>query len=163
MEEKVRKHIFIVGDDRVFTQMLDYIFTKDVMYRFLDYSSGEDCIKNLHLKPEIIIIDYTLPGINGYDALLQIKESNPECYVIMLVDKEYRKMPSELLKAGASDYIIKNDRLVNEIVRKIEVFLEKEKTRNIPAISSSLTPVMKAVGFVLLIILLLSIGFYYYL
>lgn len=166
MQEKDHKHIFIIGRDEMFTQLLDYIFTKHTKYRFIDFCSGEDCLKKIDLKPDLVIIDYSLPGMNGYDALLQVKDSCPDCDVIVLIEAEYKKLPAELLRAGASDYIIKSETLVADVILKLEYFLQKqnktEENIEVPVRQSGVNPVMKVVGLTILFLILVSLGVYYY-
>ena len=74
MLEEKHKHIFIVDDNEMYSTMLSYTLSKDNIYKFVSFKSGEECIKNLYLNPEIIILDYGLLGMDGYDTLLKIKK-----------------------------------------------------------------------------------------
>jgi DNA-binding NarL/FixJ family response regulator len=166
MKEKAHKNIFIIGRDEVFTQLLDYIFTKHIKYRFLDFCSGEDCLEKLSLKPDLVIIDYSLPGINGYDTLLQVKDDCPDCDVVVLVDPTFKKMPAELLKAGASDYIIKSETLIADIILKMDYYLPRKKVvadeQEKLVEKQRIHPVLKVVGYTILFLILISAGLYYY-
>src|SRR3954469_17172291 len=101
------KHIFIVEDNELYSVMLDYILSKDSIFNFVSFSSGEECIKNLYLNPDIIILDYGLPGMNGYETLLAIKKHNPNIHVIMLSSNTDKLLIEKILNAGADDYIQK--------------------------------------------------------
>ncbi|MBA3285535.1 MAG: response regulator [Nitrosopumilus sp.] len=57
--------VFIVEDNEMYSIMLDYILTKESTHRFMRFNSGEKCIENLHLEPDIILLDYGLPGMDG--------------------------------------------------------------------------------------------------
>lgn len=129
---KKPKHIFIVEDNEIYAMMLDYILSKDSIYQFVNFKSGEECIKNLYLDPDIIILDYGLPGINGYETLLEIKKQNPRIHVVMLSNNQDKDLPEKLIKAGADDYILKQGNGEKQIIEKIEAILanneiQKEK------------------------------------
>jgi DNA-binding NarL/FixJ family response regulator len=159
--KKTPTHIFVVENDRLYINLLDYIFSKDFSYRFVNFKSGEECLDNLHLNPDIIILDYSLPGINGYETLVEIKKNHPHIYVLVLISDKDDKLPSELFEAGADDYILKENLQEDEISEKIEAFLNRENLSQ--TLSSRINKTsMKQVYYVLLAILAISAGVYYY-
>src|SRR4051812_38511831 len=107
MIQKKPKHIFIVEDNEIYSMMLDYILSKDSIYEFVNFKSGEECLANLHLNPDIIILDYGLPGMNGYETLLEIKKYNPNIHVVFLSNNEDKKLAKKLLRSGADYYVLK--------------------------------------------------------
>src|SRR6478735_5264628 len=164
MKPKITKeptHIFIVENDRMYINMLDYIFSKDFSYRFVNYKTGEECLDNMHLNPDIVVIDYSLPGINGYETLLEIKKHHPHVYVLVLLSDKDEKLPSELFEAGADDYILKENLKEDEITDKIEAFLNREKFNRAINSTGKKSPFAN-VYYVLLALLALSAGVYYY-
>jgi signal transduction histidine kinase len=80
-------------------------------------------------EPALVLLDYMMPRVNGLDALKEIRSRFPETYVIMFTGKGSEEVAVELMKAGASDYILKpfsNANLVERIenvlhVRSIEL------------------------------------------
>jgi len=80
-------------------------------------------------RPAIVLLDYMMPRVNGLDALKEIRARFPDTYVIMFTGKGSEEVAVELMKAGASDYILKpfsNAKLVERIdsvlrVRSIEI------------------------------------------
>lgn len=162
MDSKLPLHIFVVENDRLFVRILDYVFSKDILYRFLDFKSGEDCLKNLHLGPELVILDYSLPGMNGYETLLELRELHPGVHVIMLLSENDRRLPAEFLNAGASDYVIKDGTEDEKVVEKIESFLCRERVfREVNKMSRN-TSFKKKLYYALLLLLALTLGVYYY-
>ncbi len=122
MESSVK--IFAVEDDPTYKKFLAYILGLNPDFETKIFSSGNECIQNLHLKPNIIALDYSLPDMSGEDVLNKIKNYNPSIQVIIVSAQEDVGTAVQLLKSGAYDYIIKNentkDRLLNAInnVRK---------------------------------------------
>jgi len=127
MVHKAREHIFIVEDNEIYSMMLDYILSKDSIYKFTSFKSGEECLKNLYQNPDVIILDYTLPGMNGYDTLLEIKKYNPNIHVLILSCNKDKNLAMKLLEAGADDYILKQDNGEKKIIDKIEALLTSDE------------------------------------
>jgi DNA-binding NarL/FixJ family response regulator len=60
------------------------------------------------LTPQVVIMDISMPGLNGVDATRQILEQSPEVRVIALSMHRDRRFILEMLKAGALGYLLKN-------------------------------------------------------
>ena len=91
-------------------------------------SGAEAVAKVQELRPDIVLMDVEMPGMNGIEATQKIKESVPETAVLALTMYEDDQYFFEMLKAGASGYVPKRaapDELVNAIrtVSKGGVFL----------------------------------------
>jgi DNA-binding response OmpR family regulator len=119
---KTPVHIFVVENNKLFNNMLEYIFTKDTAYRFIDFNSGEDCIKNLHLEPDIILLDHQLPGINGHQTLLKIRKHSPNTRVLMITDENDKQHHETMKSAGACECLVKSNG-VEQIVQKLDHYL----------------------------------------
>lgn len=70
------------------------------------------------LMPDVVIMDITMPNLNGVDATLQITRQFPEVKVIALSIHSNRLFVANMLKAGASGYILK-ECLFDELVQSI--------------------------------------------
>jgi len=101
--------VFIVEDNDMHSLMMDYMLSNETMAHIRKFKSGEECIENLSLKPDVVILDYGLPGINGMETLLAIKEYNPELPVIVITGSHDRHVAQKFLNAGVYDYIEKDD------------------------------------------------------
>src|ERR1041385_4458074 len=123
-------HIFIVEDNEIYSMMLDYILSKDNNYRFIRFSSGEDCIKNLHLDPDIIILDHGLPGMNGYETLLHIKTIKPNVHVITLTDNTDHIVEVKLKAAGSDQHVLKQGHGEKQVIERIEKIIGETEKRN---------------------------------
>lgn len=97
------KNILIIDDDIHIGNLLEEILTKEG-YRISRAYSGTEAILFLaQSKPDLILLDLMLPGLNGEDVLPQIN-SVPIIIVSAKVDIDKKV---ELLLSGASDYITK--------------------------------------------------------
>jgi CheY-like chemotaxis protein len=157
MSAKKPRQIFIVDDNEIYSMMLDYILSKNNIYKFVNFKSGEECIKNLYLNPEIIILDYEMPGLNGYETLVEIKKQNPHIHVIILTSHEDEELKQKLLLAGADDHVLKQHHGEKQLIEKIEKILSKEEFEA----SNAWGMKNKMVYFILTVILLTLVFFYY--
>lgn len=129
MENTIK--IFAVEDDPTYRKFLEYILSLNPDFEVQFFTSGNECIKNLHLKPSIIALDYTLPDMSGEEVLKKVLNFNPSIQVIIVSGQEKIGTAVKLLKLGAYDYIIKNedtkDLLLNAInnARK-NIYLKEE-------------------------------------
>jgi DNA-binding NarL/FixJ family response regulator len=149
------KHIFIVEDNQIYSMMLDYILSKDTIYQFVSFKSGEECLENLYLNPDIIILDYGLPGMNGYETLLEIKKRNPKIHVVVLSHYDDKELKQKMLNAGADDFILKQGHGEQQIIDRIEEILAKEEEeKELPIISKK--PLSKTLYLILFATLLIA-------
>ena len=61
------------------------------------------------LGPDVIVLDVTMPELNGLEAARQIRKAIPKAEVLILTMHESEKLVSEVLAAGAHGYILKAD------------------------------------------------------
>lgn len=103
-------------------------------YEVITASTGEEGVKKTETeKPDVILMDINLPGIDGSEALRRIRGINPIQCVIMLTAYATLDNAIQALKEGASDFIKKpfeNEHLVHVVNQTLEKYLtlkEKEK------------------------------------
>ncbi len=72
--------------------------------------NGHQAIKKAKsLKPDIVIMDISMPDLNGIDATLQIKKLDPRIKIIIFSMYSNREYVIDLFKAGISSYVLKKD------------------------------------------------------
>lgn len=163
MTTKKPKPVFIVEDNELYAMLLDYILSKDSVYRFVSFRSGEECIQNLYLKPDVIILDYGLPGMNGYETLQEIKRTNPNTHVVMLSNNTDQAVAEKLIAAGADDFVLKQGHGETQIIDIIELLLYKDELKKIQPSTFHLPTIFnfKRVFYFMVILTILSLGFFY--
>jgi DNA-binding NarL/FixJ family response regulator len=85
-------------------------------------SSGEEAIQQAKLlRPQVIVMDCALPGLNGLETTRQILHSDPQILVLMLSMHSEDTWVSQALHAGARGYILKNamDLELGDAIRRI--------------------------------------------
>ncbi len=119
MYDKDPVKVFVVEDDPAYTKFLKYVLGLNPDYEVEFYTTGKDCLNNIHKNPTVITLDYSLPDMPGEKVLSQIRSFDPNINVIIVSAQEKIGTAVELLKLGAYDYISKDhetkDRLINSI------------------------------------------------
>lgn len=105
-----KKRVMIVEDDQEIRNSFSLIVNSSQRFVVVGaYGNCEEAISNLNKdKPEIVLMDIELPGINGIKGTQIIKEKSPNTEVIMVTVYEDSELVFEALKAGASGYITKS-------------------------------------------------------
>jgi two-component system OmpR family response regulator len=114
MNETIKIKIFLVDDDQMYLKALENEFKKNENFEVMTFDTGEACLKNLHLNPDIVVLDYFLNGenkesINGFNVLVKIKEKNPNIQVIILSSHENVDIAVNCIKYDAFNFILKNE------------------------------------------------------
>lgn len=73
------------------------------------YTSGAELLENMQDPPDIIFLDYNLQDMKGLDVLKKIKKNNRKTDVVIVSSQTDMHVTVELLKNGASDYIVKDE------------------------------------------------------
>ena len=69
----------------------------------------EAILKALETKPDVAVLDYSLPLINGVEATRQIRARLPRTEILIFTMHENETLIEELVKAGARGYLLKSD------------------------------------------------------
>jgi len=122
-----KSKIFIVDDDEMLSMMLSDHLLKNSLYEVHCFPTGEDCLENLNLEPDIIILDFNLNSVypdasNGLKILQEIKKRNKKAMVIMYSSQEQYGIALQTIGKGALEYVIKDKEAfakIEEIVKNI--------------------------------------------
>jgi two-component system, NarL family, invasion response regulator UvrY len=100
-------------------------------------ASGEDAlVKFEQVKPDILVIDLTMPGIGGMEAIRRLRVAHPEARILVFSMHENSALVEHALQAGVSGYISKNsspESLVTA-VRRIaagHIYIDSELAQNL--------------------------------
>ncbi len=127
MEHEYR--IFVVEDDPWFSDVLEYMLTREAGCRVDVFRSGQACLDSLHQRPALITLDHNLKGINGLEVLRQVKAYDASIPVVMISGQKNVSLALQLLRAGASDYIVKGEEGNERLLGLVRSVLEKEALR----------------------------------
>jgi DNA-binding NarL/FixJ family response regulator len=132
-EKKIK--IFLVDDDALYLKSLEIEFLQHADFVIETYATGELCLKNLSLNPDIIVLDYHLDGIdktamNGLETLDKIKAQNPDIPVIMLSSQDKIDVAIKCMHHRAGDYVVKSETAfirLQKIITTIFTYKKMEK------------------------------------
>ena len=119
--------IFIIEDSVVYKDLIvGYLHSKG--YNNLKtFKNGEECLKEISSEPDIIVLDYSFSGINGLDLMLKIREGSPLTNFVFLSGQNDVELAVKLMKMGADDYIVKNEKAPYNLVKSIEYIMSETK------------------------------------
>jgi len=120
------KKILIIEDDKFLRELIGQRLVKEG-YEIFEAEDGQTGIKNVkEIRPDLVLLDLLLPGINGFEVLARIKQ-NPslsQIPVIILSNLGQKNDIEKGLKMGARDYLIKAHFTPAQIVEKIKNILK---------------------------------------
>ncbi|MCP5527735.1 MAG: response regulator transcription factor [Verrucomicrobiales bacterium] len=101
--------VSIVEDNDQLRQTLARVFQRADGYEFVsDYGSAEAALEGLPGdRPEVVLMDINLPGINGVECVRRLRPQLPDTQVIMLTVYEDTENIFNALAAGATGYLLK--------------------------------------------------------
>lgn len=116
------KKILILEDDKFLRELVKKKLVGEG-FEVIEASDGEEGVKKTkEEKPDLILLDLILPGIDGFEVLAKVKEdpTTSSIPVIILSNLGQREEVEKGLKLGAIDYMIKAHFTPSEIVEKIK-------------------------------------------
>ncbi|TRZ70301.1 MAG: DNA-binding response regulator [Bacteroidetes bacterium] len=127
MEIGKPKKIFIVDDDTMLTEALKDRLTRHIPHQVFTFDTGEACLKQLYLNPDIVVLDYFLNTVskdaaNGMEILMEIKKFNPGIHVILLSSQENYLIALQTIQKGAEQYVIKDEHAFEKVASMIADF-----------------------------------------
>ena len=120
------KKILIVEDDKFLRELIAQKLIKEG-YDIAEAVDGEKGIKAVgNEKPDLVLLDLILPGIDGFDVLAKMKEDPKmaQVPVIILSNLGQKDDIERGLKMGAVDYMIKAHFTPAEIIEKVKTVLK---------------------------------------
>ena len=122
------KKILIVEDDKFLRELISQKLVKEG-YDIGSAIDGEEGVKKIKdEKPDLVLLDLILPGIDGFEVLTQMKEmpSTSSIPVIILSNLGQKEDMDKALAGGAEDFMVKAHFTPSEIVAKIKFVLKKK-------------------------------------
>jgi two-component system response regulator AtoC len=100
----------LVDDDQQFVQYLDTLL-KTRGYDVQPFTSGSDLLQAMHTDtpPDVVLLDVSMPGMDGLETLKAVRVAHPNVQVIMLSGRNAPATIVDAMRQGAADYVVKPD------------------------------------------------------
>ena len=120
--------VLLVDDHKLMRTGIKFILDDTADIRVVgEASTGEEALERARvLKPNVILMDVSMPGIGGLEATRKLAMSLPDTRVIVLSAQTAEPFPMRLMEAGAAGYLTK-DSASDEIVTAIRRVLAGER------------------------------------
>ncbi len=119
--------VMVVDDQPVFTEMLRVVLDMqpDIEVVGMAFTGEEGAKAALEIHPDVLLVDYHMPGISGLDVIQQLKAAGETITVLVLTADTDEAIMAEAIAAGAAGYITKQQAL-NEVVQAVRTASEGE-------------------------------------
>ncbi|MBP6696979.1 MAG: response regulator transcription factor [Flavobacteriales bacterium] len=115
--------VLLVEDHDEYRQSLEFFLHASGRLRCMSFQRCEDALAQLHKRrPDVVIMDIHLPGMDGIACTRLIKEQWPEIHILICTVHEDDEKIFDALRAGASGYLLKRNS-IDEIVEGIRQVL----------------------------------------
>ena len=111
----MKSHILLIDDSESVQAAISSVFTNSD-YIVTTASSGEEGLSYVkHQHYHLILLDYSLPDIDGLSVLRTILNEHPDIPIIIVTGRGSERIAVNALKSGASDYVIKTNDFISKI------------------------------------------------
>jgi DNA-binding NarL/FixJ family response regulator len=112
--------VLIADDHRLFAEALEAILAAEPEMQVVGRArNGEEAVAQaLELKPDVILMDIAMPGVDGVEATKQIRREQGGCRIVMLTGSNSRTDVARAREAGAAAYVTK-DRIAAQLIEAI--------------------------------------------
>ncbi len=123
MEDK--KRIFIAEDQTIVRDGLRALLSSNPNFEVVgEAEDGRELIRNIEeYNPDLILMDLSMPRMNGMEAIKEVKKLLPDTKILVLTIHKTEEYILPVLKAGADGYVLKND-TQSELMTAIKSVLE---------------------------------------
>lgn len=111
MDEESLVRVLVVDDQIPFRVAARLVVRRTEGFEFVgEAGTGEESVEVVaDLKPDLVLMDINMPGINGIEATRQIRAAHPEVAVILLSTYSEADLPDDARDVGAIAYVHKED------------------------------------------------------
>ncbi len=110
MNDIKKTRVLIIDDQTMFRELLARLISQESRFEIVgNAGDGREALENFsNLKPDLVVLDLMLPGLNGIDLLRQFLRERPEIRILVISGHPSEETVRGVLKAGAHGFIEKN-------------------------------------------------------
>jgi len=140
MTEKQIISIVLIDDQAIVRAAFKSLLERTVHFKVVgdagDARAGIELVQQL--RPDVVVLDITMPGLSGIDAVTPLKKASPHTRVLMASQHEGMKFVQQALQAGADGYLSKDSEpeelaLAIESVRRGDSYLSPKVANGVMA------------------------------
>jgi len=130
MQQTKNPLIFIIEDSVVYKDLVVGFLNANKYTNVKTYKNGDECLRNIHLKPDLIVLDYVSESINGLELMRKIQKNHHGIDFIFLSAQNNLEVAVQIMKLGAADYIVKNDEAPQKLLKSIKGLVSSTRRRH---------------------------------
>lgn len=119
--------VFIADDHKILRESLIILLSRDDSIEVIgEAADGQEAFgKICNLKPDVAVLDISLPGLNGLDLAAKLQQEIPEVKIVILTMHKSEEFVARALYAGVKGYVLKENAL-EELIQSIRKVLKAE-------------------------------------
>jgi len=119
--------VVLADDHRIVCEALKESLEKEPGVQVVGVAGdGHEAVRmTRHLRPDVVVLDVTMPGLGGIEATRQIRDVHPQTRIIALSMHSDRRYVTGMLTAGASGYLVK-DCALEELALALKTVMDGE-------------------------------------
>ncbi len=123
----MKTKILLADDHQIIRDGLKALIQKEPQFEVIAEAKNGKSTVDLakKLNPDVVVIDVSMPGLNGMEATIELLEHNPDIKVIALSVHSEKEYVSGMLQAGASAYLLK-DSAFRELAEAIQTVTQNQ-------------------------------------
>ena len=131
MENYRNPLIFVIEDNPVYNDLVTGILKSKHFDNLLSFRNPEECLKEIHQNPDIVILNYAYSGFTGLDLMKKVHQTRPKVTFIFLSGQNSVEVAVGIMRQGAFDYIVKNEKAPDHLVSAIRLAISGEKRQSV--------------------------------
>jgi len=120
--------IFLADDHTILREGLKSIITSDERIKIVgEAGDGREALERIEeIKPDLAIIDISMPSLNGIEVSRQVKKYYPQIKILILSQHDNEEFIKELISIGIDGYVLKSN-AKDELLRAIDIIINGDK------------------------------------
>jgi len=131
MQNKKNPMIFVVEDNPMYNDIVMSTLKMKHFTELRSFKNAEACMKDIHLNPDIIVLNYSYSDFTGLDLMQKVHETKPWIDFIFLSGQNSIEVAVKIMRSGAFDYIVKNEKAPGNLVAAVNLAMSIRKKKSI--------------------------------
>ncbi len=102
-------NVFIVDDEKIWRRMIEHTVGLNPDYTSSVFENGTDLVARLHEEPDVVLLDYSMPEMNGMELFKKIRSINQQIEIIVISAQDDINTAIEFMHLGAYTYLTKDE------------------------------------------------------